>query len=128
MKLLTTLGILASLAAPFAFGEEANPTPVTRVQLSEKVILGDRDQFTAYTFDVDAPNESKCYNACATNWPPMLLKEGETTDAPYGETIRKDGSRQITLDGRPLYLFAGDEQVGDIKGDGLNGTWHIIVL
>ncbi|ALX66630.1 COG4315 family predicted lipoprotein [Microbacterium sp. XT11] len=37
-----------------------------------------------------------------------------------------DGDKQITLNGWPLYYFAGDEKAGDVKGQGVNGVWWVL--
>jgi len=30
------------------------------------------------------------------------------------------------LKGQPLYDFAGDAAIGDTKGDGIGGNWHVL--
>jgi predicted lipoprotein with Yx(FWY)xxD motif len=37
-----------------------------------------------------------------------------------------DGERQITLNGWPLYYFAGDEKPGDVNGQGVNDVWWVL--
>jgi predicted lipoprotein with Yx(FWY)xxD motif len=39
---------------------------------------------------------------------------------------RADGSWQTTLNGRPLYRFAGDAKPGDMTGHGVDGDWHAV--
>ncbi|MEP6899018.1 MAG: hypothetical protein ABI870_10850 [Rhodanobacter sp.] len=39
---------------------------------------------------------------------------------------RADGIRQWVYLGQPLYLFAGDARPGDLDGDGVNGSWHVV--
>ena len=46
-----------------------------------------------------------------------------------GVSTRSDGTRQVTYNGHPLYLFAGDHKAGDTNGQGINtfgGTWHAL--
>jgi secreted repeat protein with Y-X4-D motif len=38
-------------------------------------------------------------------------------------TERPDGTRQPTLDGKPLYRFADDGTAGEVNGDGLSDTF-----
>lgn len=43
-----------------------------------------------------------------------------------GTVTRPDGTKQITLNGWPLYLFAGDSRPGELSGEGVDGTWHAV--
>ena len=81
---------------------------------------------TLYTFDNDKGGMSSCYDACATNWPPYLAKEGENMGAGWTTVKRTDGAMQWAYDGKPVYFFKGDAAKGDMKGDGLKGIWHVI--
>ena len=38
---------------------------------------------------------------------------------------REDGSLQLTLDGWPLYRYAGDTAAGDTTGEGVGGVWFV---
>lgn len=33
---------------------------------------------------------------------------------------------QVNWDGKPLYYYAADTAPGDVKGDGVGGTWHVV--
>jgi predicted lipoprotein with Yx(FWY)xxD motif len=37
-----------------------------------------------------------------------------------------DGSTQVTLDGWPLYYFAGDSAAGDTSGQGVDDVWWVV--
>lgn len=82
---------------------------------------------TVYTFDLDAPGVSNCYDGCAAIWPPILVQDASALKSPMGSTKRKDGSLQLTFENKPVYLFLNDTRNGDAKGDGLNKIWHVIV-
>src|SRR5262249_3340848 len=77
------------------------------------MVLVDSKGMTLYEFEKDKGTESTCYGECAKYWPP-LLTEGEPqpsngADASkLGTTERKDGTMQVTYNGRPLYLFIED--------------------
>jgi hypothetical protein len=50
--------------------------------------------------------------------------DGVTGDV---DTItRDDGTRQITLDGLPLYTYAADSHPGDVTGQGVGGIWWVV--
>jgi predicted lipoprotein with Yx(FWY)xxD motif len=90
------------------------------------------DGFTLYRFDKDSatPSASTCVGACATTFPPVLgdgvpAVEGLPTDE-IGTVGRPDGTQQLNLNGWPLYRFSKDAAPGDVKGDGMGGTWRAI--
>lgn len=88
-------------------------------------ILTDSKGMTLYTFDNDKDGQSACYDACATNWPPLLAEAGAMAEGEYGLVARTDGTMQWTHEGKPLYLWAKDAKPGDKTGDGIKGVWHV---
>ena len=89
---------------------------------------------TVYRFDADTDNPSKsnCTGGCASAWPPVLATGTGTpsvsgvSPSAVGEVTRADGSKQLTLDGWPLYTYAGDSGAGSIAGQGSGGTWWAV--
>ena len=81
---------------------------------------------TLYTFDKDQGAESACYDDCATNWPPYLAQEGASKGQGWATTDRKDGAKQWTYNGHPVYYYVGDKAAGDATGDGKGGVWHVV--
>ena len=76
-------------------------------------ILTDGDGNTVYLFEKDEDGTSNCSGECATEWPPVTTtgsaKAGNGADQSLISTIKRDdGSMQVTYDGHPLYLYAGD--------------------
>jgi len=41
---------------------------------------------------------------------------------------RAGGVKQVTLNGYPLYYYAGDMAPGQAKGNGEGGVWHVIKI
>ena len=69
---------------------------------------------------------TECYDACATNWPPLTVSTGTLATKEYPLIIRMDGTRQVTLEGQPLYYYAKDAKRGETTGDGRGeGAWKI---
>lgn len=91
-------------------------------------VLAASNGMTLYTNKNDRPGSSACNAACATIWPPLLVTNGAPA-APaglmgtLGTVTWSDGTVQVTLDGKPLYLYAGDFKSGDTNGDGIDGIW-----
>lgn len=89
---------------------------------------------TLYRFDKDSakPPTATCNGDCAKTWPPLLIKSPgkiyPTGVDPQlvGYVERADGTCQVTIAGWPVYYFAKDAAVGDIKGQGVGGTWFAV--
>jgi len=65
-----------------------------------------------------------CKGGCTLIWLPLKAPSGNPTagdgvSGKLGVVKRPDGSRQVTLDGRPLYRFAEDGSDGKATGDGV---------
>jgi predicted lipoprotein with Yx(FWY)xxD motif len=43
-----------------------------------------------------------------------------------GTVTRSDGSKQLSIDGLPVYLFAQDSKAGEAKGQAVGGVWWVI--
>ena len=109
----------AALAACSAYA--TRPTMV-----SEGMLTGGNGM-TLYTFDRDAAGSGKsvCNGPCATNWPPLMVKAGETPSGEYSIVTRDDGSKQWAYKGKPLYFWIKDQKPGDKTGDGVNNVWRV---
>ena len=105
----------------------AGTGPVQVVQVSGKSILAADTGRTLYVFDQDKTSDSTCYAACALAWPAATTNVADLK-APFGRSTRRDGSQQITYQGRPLYRYFADLSKGDTRGDGFGGTWHVVVV
>ncbi|GAA2157130.1 hypothetical protein GCM10009760_58950 [Kitasatospora kazusensis] len=123
----------AAPSAPATPGSPAPPVSGTVLQTSTSGTLGtivtDGNGFTLYRFDHDTaqPSMSNCNGACATLWPPVTASgtpQLKGIDSKLvGTVTRADGSKQITLNGWPLYRYSPDTKPGDTKGQGFGGIW-----
>jgi predicted lipoprotein with Yx(FWY)xxD motif len=107
----------------------------TMVKVASSAALGsflvDEKGMTLYLFTKDTPNNSTCYDQCATNWPPLLTTGAPIAgqgvdDSKLGTTKRTDGSMQVTYNGWPLYYFAKDTKAGDTTGQKVGGVWFVV--
>ncbi len=94
-------------------------------------VIVDAEGRTLYVFLADERDESSCYGQCASNWPPLLAEGNPIVGAGVagsliGTTERRDGSRQVCLNGRPLYCYSADRTSGDMKGQGIGEVWYIV--
>ncbi|WP_245533748.1 c-type cytochrome [Calidithermus timidus] len=87
-----------------------------------------------YLFTRDSKDTVTCYDACAQNWPPLLLEKNNKplgdkgVDAKLLGTAKRNdrSSLQITYNGWPLYYFARDQKPGDTNGQGVGGVWFLV--
>lgn len=128
-----TGGTTATTAAPATTAPAAKPT-VKTASTSLGTVLVDGDGKTLYTWDRDTGPASTCTGNCAATWPPLVLASGVTTPvAGPGVSLLTTAPRpddatklQVNWDGKPLYYYAADTAPGDVKGDGVGGTWHVV--
>ncbi|MCK8681704.1 SCO0930 family lipoprotein [Streptomyces lichenis] len=115
-------------------GAKAAATPAGQLAAEETdkagEVLTDGEGFTLYRFDKDSakPPKSACEGDCAKAWP-VVSAEGAKPPAGVdaallGEVARADGTKQLTVDGWPMYRYAKDARPGDVNGQGVGGTWY----
>jgi predicted lipoprotein with Yx(FWY)xxD motif len=110
---------------------------VLATSMNDSVSLFADASFPVYTLNTDHGHTSACQGQCAIYWPPVLTS-GQPESGPnipphaIGTIVRPDGSRQVTYNGQPLYLFAGDVYwpgipgipgSASINGAGLTSQW-----
>jgi len=85
-----------------------------------------------YTADKRGSGTSVCTGGCATAWPPLAAPVRAPADVrlpgPLGVITRPGGVRQVTINGFPVYLYAGDKAAGQVTGNGMEGSWHVIKI
>ena len=114
-------------------GADPPPTTLKVAGSSFGRTIADRHGEALYLFDADPKDVSTCYGACAEAWPPLLAKRKPTVRSPLdpalvGTTKRRDGTRQVTYNGHPLYYYVGDEP-GLIRCQNVaeyGGQWLIV--
>jgi predicted lipoprotein with Yx(FWY)xxD motif len=97
-------------------------------------IVVDRGGRTLYLFTRDTGRASRCSGACARAWPPALahgrLQAGRGTRRSLLGTIRRrDGGRQLTYAGHPLYRYAPETRAGQILCQNVTeygGVWLVV--
>lgn len=95
-------------------------------------ILVDSACRTLYVFAQDVDGQPTCVDDCAANWPPLIVTDGsvpaladELDPTLFGTADHPDGV-MLTVDGWPLYYFAGDAAPGDTNGQGVGGVWWLV--
>jgi predicted lipoprotein with Yx(FWY)xxD motif len=111
----------------------ASPTGPLQLAVSAKLgnVLAASNGMTLYTNKNDKPGSSACNSACTQIWPPLLVRSAAPAGpsglmGTLGVVTWSDGTVQVTLNGQPLYLYAGDFKSGDANGDGIDGIWAAV--
>jgi hypothetical protein len=117
----------------------ANHSPAT----STRAVV-DSAGFTVYRFDqmpqpvaqrrtdprIDPSSDRRlldCDGGVSTDWPLVVYRPDLTLRGVdpglLGHLERADGTRQLTIDGCPVYRHVGDSQPGQTTGHGKAGVW-----
>jgi len=94
-------------------------------------VVTDPEGQTLYMYTEDPSGQSACTASwCVADWLPLLAQQTPTAASDITGTVgtihRPDGTAQVTLDGHPLYAFTGDLVPGDVRGEGIGGTWFAL--
>ena len=82
-------------------------------------ILVDGRGHALYLFTRERGSASRCYGKCASAWPPFTTRGAPRAGrggrgSLLGTTRRRDGTRQVTYDGHPLYFYVDDRRPGQV--------------
>ncbi|WP_372488058.1 hypothetical protein [Streptomyces guryensis] len=86
---------------------------------------------TLYRYDKDRPNPSRwtCAGECVKTWIPVIVPDSVRTvgvEKSLLGTVHRDGRKQLTLGGWPLYRYVGDTGAGQVNGQGKDGRWYAV--
>ncbi len=89
-----------------------------------------------YDLTGDSKQHPECTMAsgCYAFWPPVKVSSAKHLSKASGikgklGVWRHDGFNQVTLNGHPLYRYAGDSSKTKATGEGIKtfgGTWHVV--
>ena len=135
----TPAGMGQAVAEPTANAAAASATSSaprrTKVRLKRTRlgrVLFDSDGYALYLFTRDG-RRSKCNGDCAVAWPPLrargtLVGGKGVKERLLGKLERRDGTKQGTYNGHPLYNYI-DDPLGvvlcqDVREFG--GLWYVV--
>jgi predicted lipoprotein with Yx(FWY)xxD motif len=136
MKLFVTMAAMSAVVAGAALaqGEPSAQLAANQMEPFGKIVT-DAEGRALYMFTADKKGQSSaCYDACAQAWPPLLTQDQPELGAGIKKDIvgtisRKDGSKQVTYNGWPLYYFVQDKAAGQVAGQdkhGFGGEWYVV--
>ena len=120
--------------APAPTTSASTTADLSTAQSSLGTIVVDSKGRTVYLFtqDTNNPPKSNCATGCDSVWPPVMAPASGTPtlsgvdSSKVGTVTRPDGSKQLTLNGWPLYEYEGDSAAGDVKGENVQSSWFAV--
>jgi predicted lipoprotein with Yx(FWY)xxD motif len=92
-------------------------------------IVVTNDGKTVYTL-TSGGQQVPCSGACLQVWPAVTSPAGTTKATGTGvENVGTAAGGHVTINGAPVYTFAGDAGAGTTNGEGINsfgGTWNVV--
>ena len=94
-------------------------------------IVVDGKGMTVYYYGKDTMGEtsSACTGACAGQWPAVTATGTPTVTGITGTVATisgANGTKQVTIDGLPIYTYAGDSKAGDVNGQLIGKVWWAV--
>ena len=133
MRLVLTLLVLSAMALATSPNASAAGTRIEVAKSDFGPMLWGPKRQAIYVFQKDGFKKSRCSGACADAWPPVYTKGSPvagkgTRKSLIGTIRRRDGRRQVTYRGRPLYYYA-HEGSGEVRCHNVDlngGLWWVI--
>ena len=127
---LAAAGVAAASAVTHQSAGASGTVDLRSTKLGKVLVA--KSGLTLYLFKADKSGRSVCYGQCATYWPPLLATTKPTAGTGVKATMlgtikRKDGTKQVTYAGHPLYRFKLDKKAGPVNGEGqdfFGGKWY----
>jgi predicted lipoprotein with Yx(FWY)xxD motif len=121
-------------APPSAKRTAARTTTVKVMKTRYGQILVDGRGRALYLFTRESGSTARCYGACAKGWPVFnasgSVRAGTGASRHLiGTTHRRDGAKQVTYAGHPLYYYVTDRKPGQVtcqNVDEYGGTWLVV--
>lgn len=94
-------------------------------------VVTDEKGMTLYSYGKDQADPSKwtCAGSCIKTWTPVIVNDSVQTsgvDKSLLGTVHRNGEKQLTLAGWPLYRYVGDTAAGQVNGQGKDKEWYAI--
>lgn len=97
------------------------------------VVLVDGSGKALYRYTPDKKGKSVCTGQCLSYWPAFVINAtakpvagGGVKASLLGTIKAKNGMRQVTYAGYPLYHYKADSKAGEFEGQGVDGSWYVV--
>jgi len=133
MRYVASAVVVAAVTAGAAFAAPSASTVTikTSTALGAKLVVNSAG-LTLYHYTDEKNGAIDCKGPCAAIWPPLLAGAAKPVAGPglsaakLGTVKRPDGKVQVTYNGLALYRYAADKKPGDVKGQGVEGSWYAV--
>jgi predicted lipoprotein with Yx(FWY)xxD motif len=139
--------VLAALVVPPAVAVTTRDTPDAKRKPTPRILVttfqdptfgrvlavksGKERGKALYYWRQETRNGVECTGGCLVAWPPLIVPRGAVVPATiqgikgrFGVTVRPDGRRQLTHNGRPLYSYV-NERPGVVLCNDVN-DWFVV--
>ncbi|OIK07701.1 hypothetical protein [Streptomyces monashensis] len=124
-------------SAPADAGSSGSGHMATTTLLMARAVKGmgtvvtDDKGMTLYRYDRDQATPSKwtCAGGCTRTWTPVMVQGSVRTmgvEKSLLGTVHRNGMKQVTLAGWPLYRYTGDTRAGQMNGQRMGGQWYAV--
>ena len=134
IAVIAAVGVLAlGASAKSGGGHVLRLAKTEHVGTSTVPIAVNSKRRPVYRLHPETTKHLLCTGMCLKVWPPVTVKPGQELTKVSGVkgrlgSFKRGATRQVTLNGHPLYTFVMDKAKGTAKGDGIvafGGTWHV---
>jgi predicted lipoprotein with Yx(FWY)xxD motif len=133
---VVTVAAITVAATALAAGSSLTLSSSSNSMLGKPVVVNPQGR-TLYHLSPETSKHLLCKSKeCLTNWPPLTVKSAKTklkagsgVKGKLALLHRSNGTLQVTLNGLPLYRYAGDSAKDDVNGEGIEsfgGIWHAV--
>jgi predicted lipoprotein with Yx(FWY)xxD motif len=135
LRRLALIGVFVIVALAGGVTATATNSPIVKTAQNSKYgpLLVSSSGLTLYHLTSETKGAIRCTGACATLWPPVLVKGGAMptagaglTAAKLGTIRRPGGQAQVTYNGLPLYRYSADKKPGQVLGEDVGGVWFAV--
>jgi predicted lipoprotein with Yx(FWY)xxD motif len=134
----TALALSAVFAAMALASIPATIGSASNAKLGHKLLVNAKGR-TLYALTPETTRHLLCTSSeCIRFWPPLTVPSRRTklvraagVRGKLALLQRRNGTLQVTLNGLPLYRFAGDHAGGEVNGQnfkGFGGVWHVLSI
>ncbi|MFJ1607978.1 hypothetical protein ACIOHS_32040 [Streptomyces sp. NPDC088253] len=124
-------------SAPAGSGDSGSGHMATTTMVTAQAVKGvgsvvtDDKGMTLYRYDRDQATPSKwtCAGECTKTWMPVIVQDSVQTKGVEKSllgTVHRNGMKQLTLGGWPLYRYTGDTQAGQTNGQAKGNLWYAV--